>query len=291
MKEAMLMKTSNVIKVGAFLVLVAATVRLASMVAVSGRRAPLSVAAPVRRNVIKEVGQFRAFNRYWLYLMGKRAMDVAIAGSLLLFLAPLMLVLALLVRLDSPGGAIFAQERVGARIRVKNGKKQWEIKPFTVYKFRTMYKNNSSAAHEAFVKALINKDEQTMAAIQGGKADGKMKYKIARDPRITPVGAFLRKTSLDELPQLWNVLKGDMSLVGPRPALAYEVDAYKEHHLRRLEAVPGLTGLWQVTARSTVDFDGMVNLDVEYIDNPSLWTDLQIIIKTPFAVIKGKGAA
>jgi len=87
------------------------------------------------------------------------------------------------------------------------------------------------------------------------------------------------------------VLKGDMSLVGPRPALAYEVDAYKEHHLRRLEAVPGLTGLWQVTARSTVDFDGMVNLDVEYIDNPSLWTDLQIIIKTPFAVIKGKGAA
>ena len=285
------MKTSNVIKAGAVVVLATAALRLSSMVAVSGRRAGFYAAMQPRRATTPLNRKFRVLHPYWLYLTGKRAMDVMIAGSMLLFLAPLMLILALLVKLDSPGGAIFAQERIGARIRVKNGQKMWEIKPFTVYKFRTMHKNNSSAQHEAFVKALINKDEQTIAAIQGGSADSKLKYKMARDPRITRVGAFLRKTSLDELPQLWNVLKGDMSLVGPRPALAYEVEAYKPQHLRRLEAVPGLTGLWQVTARSTVDFDGMVDLDVDYIDNPSLWTDFKIIVKTPFAVIKGKGAA
>jgi lipopolysaccharide/colanic/teichoic acid biosynthesis glycosyltransferase len=289
MKEAMLMKHSNVIKAGAVVALAVAALRLSSMVAVSGRRSGIYAATQPRPLAIGR--KIRVFHPYWLYLTGKRAMDIVIAGSLLLFLAPLMLIIALLVKLDSPGGAIFAQERVGARVRVKNGQKSWEIKPFTVYKFRTMHVNNSSAAHEAFVKALINKDEKTIAALQGGSANGSLKYKMARDPRITRVGAILRKTSLDELPQLWNVLKGDMSLVGPRPALAYEVDAYQPHHLRRLEAVPGLTGLWQVTARSSVDFDGMVDLDVAYINNPSLWTDLKIIIKTPFAVIKGKGAA
>jgi lipopolysaccharide/colanic/teichoic acid biosynthesis glycosyltransferase len=219
-KEAVLMKTSSVIKVGAVVVLAAVALRLSSTVAVSGRRSGMVAAMQpnISRRSIPLSRKFRAFHPYWLYLMGKRAMDVAIAGSLLLFLAPLMLLITLLVKLDSPGGAIFAQERVGARVRVKNGQKSWEIKPFTVYKFRTMHANNSSATHEAFVKALINKDEKTIAAIQGESVNSKMKYKMARDPRITRVGAFLRKTSLDELPQLWNVVKGDMSLVGPRPA-------------------------------------------------------------------------
>jgi lipopolysaccharide/colanic/teichoic acid biosynthesis glycosyltransferase len=286
------MKTSKLFQIGAVVFLAGAALRLSTMAVT--RPAILRFEAPKVQKlnpITKVTKRMRVLHPYWLYLIGKRIMDIVIAGTLLLFLAPLMLIIAALVRLDSPGGAIFAQERVGARIRVKNGQKSWEVKPFTIYKFRTMYKNNSSAQHEAFVKALINKDEATMTAIQQQMGGSKMKYKLERDPRVTRMGAFLRKTSLDELPQLWNVLKGDMSLVGPRPALAYEVDAYQPHHIRRLEAIPGFTGLWQVKARSSVDFDTMVALDVEYIDNPSLLEDLKIIFMTPFAVFKGKGAA
>ncbi len=224
------------------------------------------------------------------YLFIKRALDIAVAASLLLFLAPLILVISILIRLDSPGSAIFAQERVGTRVRVRNGSKVWELRPFTVYKFRTMRQDAKNDIHKEFVQAFIRNDSAKMELLQNGKGK-KGVYKLVNDTRVTRVGKVLRKTSLDELPQLWNVLIGDMSLVGPRPALAYEVDVYTPQHLRRLEAQPGLTGLWQVSARSSVDFDKMVDLDTWYIENQSLWLDLKILFMTPLAVLRGKGAA
>ncbi|MFQ3567064.1 MAG: sugar transferase [Aggregatilineales bacterium] len=224
------------------------------------------------------------------YLFIKRALDIAVAASLLLFLAPLILVISVLIRLDSPGSAIFAQERVGTRVRVRNGSKVWELRPFTVYKFRTMRQDAKNDIHKEFVQAFIRNDSAKMELLQNGKGK-KGVYKLVNDTRVTRVGKVLRKTSLDELPQLWNVLIGDMSLVGPRPALAYEVDVYTAQHLRRLEAQPGLTGLWQVSARSSVDFDKMVDLDTWYIENQSLWLDLKILFMTPLAVLRGKGAA
>ncbi|MCC7451121.1 MAG: sugar transferase [Anaerolineae bacterium] len=225
------------------------------------------------------------------YLIAKRWLDMAVSAALLVCFAPLMLAIAILIKLDSPGPVIFAQERVGSRVRGKGGKRSWEVCGFTVYKFRTMYHNVDSERHKAFVQALIRKDEPTLAVLQGGKLEGPGKFKMVNDPRVTRVGKWLRKTSLDELPQLWNVLKGDMSLVGPRPPIAYEVDMYTPAHLRRLSAKPGLTGVWQVTSRSCVDFDTMVQQDLWYIDHQSLKLDLEILVKTPAAVLKGKGAA
>ncbi|NJO83381.1 MAG: sugar transferase, partial [Blastochloris sp.] len=217
-----------------------------------------------------------------------RALDIFVASAMLIVAAPIMLACAIAIRLDSDGPAIFAQERVGSRVR---GRNRWETKAFTVYKFRTMYYHTSSERHEAFIKALMAKDEKAMADLNGGKLDDKNKYKMTRDPRITRVGAFLRKTSLDELPQLFNIMKGDMSLVGPRPALAYEVNMYKPEFMQRLAAKPGLTGWWQVVGRSQVEFDQMIDMDLYYIKNQSLWLDIKIIVQTPFAILKGKGAA
>jgi lipopolysaccharide/colanic/teichoic acid biosynthesis glycosyltransferase len=141
--------------------------------------------------------------------------------------------------------------------------------------------------HQAFVKALIENDEAKMTALQGVPTQPR---KLVNDSRITRPGKFLRKSSIDELPQLLNVILGDMSLIGPRPAIPYEVEMYKSWHFRRLEAQPGLTGLQQVTARCTADFDQQVRLDIEYIDNQSLWLDVKIIFKTPLAVISTTGA-
>jgi lipopolysaccharide/colanic/teichoic acid biosynthesis glycosyltransferase len=227
----------------------------------------------------------------YVYFIGKRLLDILVAATLLFLIAPLMLIITIAIKMDSEGSAVYTQERVGTRVRVRGGEKIWELRPFLVYKFRTMQQTSNSEIHKAFVTALIQNDTAAMSAIQNGKSQKDLKFKIADDPRVTRVGKFLRKTSLDELPQLWNVLKGDMSLVGPRPPLAYEVDMYKPEHFRRLETVPGLTGVWQVSARSSVDFDGMVALDVWYIENQSLWQDLKILFQTPFAVFMGKGAA
>ncbi len=225
-----------------------------------------------------------------IYFLMKRLLDMVLAGAALTFLSPVMFAIAVLIRLDSPGRAVFAQERVGVRVKARNGQKFWEIKPFIVYKFRTMGRCARSDIHEKFVTALIKRDEQTITAMNG-KASQDTKFKLQDDPRVTRIGKFLRKTSLDELPQLWNVFVGDMSLVGPRPALPYEVDLYSSKHLRRLEAQPGMTGIWQIAARSQVDFEGMVELDIQYVENQSLTKDLEILIKTPFAVLRGKGAA
>jgi lipopolysaccharide/colanic/teichoic acid biosynthesis glycosyltransferase len=237
------------------------------------------------------IRQFVQKTKLRRYLIAKRLIDIAVASILLILLSPLMLVIAILIKLDSQGPAIFMQERVGSRVRGKGGNRSWQIYPFTVYKFRTMYFKADSEQHRAFIQAMIQKNEEALDSLHGGNRNAANKYKMVNDPRITRVGKFLRKTSLDELPQLWNVLKGDMSLVGPRPAIAYEVDMYSPEHLQRLAAKPGITGWWQITARSSVDFDKMVELDVWYIEHQSVLLDLHIITKTPLAVFRGKGAA
>jgi len=226
----------------------------------------------------------------WAYPVIKRCLDIAVSALLLVLLAPLFLLLAILIVLDSPGSPIFAQERVASiRRRDRYGRAR-EVTTFTFYKFRTMYRNASCDLHREFIAAYIRGDEEALSALQKENGGEECRYKMARDPRITRVGRILRKTSLDELPQLWNILKGDMSLVGPRPPLPYEVDIYEPWHLRRLETRPGLTGLWQVTARSSANFEEMVRLDIRYVENQSLWLDLKILCMTPLAVLSGKGA-
>jgi lipopolysaccharide/colanic/teichoic acid biosynthesis glycosyltransferase len=205
----------------------------------------------------------------------KRALDVTAAGVLVALLSPLFLLIAALVKLKSPGPVFFKQARVG-----EFGK------PFTMLKFRTMRVNADNAIHKAFVSQLIKG-----AAPDGATAANDAPFKIENDPRVTAIGRLLRKTSLDELPQLWNVLRGEMSLVGPRPPLTYEVEQYKPWHYRRvLEAKPGITGLWQVSGRSRTTFDDMVRLDLRYAKNNSAWTDIKILLATPRAVMSGKGA-
>jgi len=198
-----------------------------------------------------------------------------------------MLVIALLIVLDTPGSPIFVQQRVGLRRKRAGNRIVWEVGTFPFYKFRTMRKNANPEIHRAYVGALIRNDHEGMAALQG--EDVKVR-KLVKDPRVTRVGAFLRKSSLDELPEFWNVLRGDMSLVGPRRPIPYEVEMYEPWHRKRLEAVPGLTGLWQVTARSSSSFDDMVELDLYYIEHQSLWLDLKILLMTPLAVLRGQGA-
>jgi lipopolysaccharide/colanic/teichoic acid biosynthesis glycosyltransferase len=201
-----------------------------------------------------------------MYFVCKRCIDMLLVALMLIAAAPVMVLIALLIKLDSPGPFFFRQARVAYGGRL-----------FTCYKFRTMYHNADSELHRQHVQALIR--DQSL----GG-------YKLARDPRITRVGHILRKTSIDELPQFFNVIKGDMSLVGPRPPLPYEVQVYEEWHIGRLMTVPGITGLWQVRGRSRVTFDEMVRMDLQYIAQQSLWLDLKILLLTIPAVLMGEGA-
>jgi lipopolysaccharide/colanic/teichoic acid biosynthesis glycosyltransferase len=206
----------------------------------------------------------------------KRMIDVLGSLALLVLLSPVFLVIAAAVKLTSRGPTLFRQQRVG-----EHGT------PFTFLKFRSMYVNNDATQHKEYVRQLI----AGQAAKQPTNGAGEGVYKLTNDPRITPVGSFLRRTSLDELPQFLNVLRGDMSLVGPRPPVPYEVDSYAIWHRRRLlEAKPGITGLWQVQGRSRVGFDDMVRLDLRYARNCSPWLDLKILLQTPKAVIAGNGA-
>jgi len=222
-----------------------------------------------------------------VYYAVKRLMDFVISLALLVILLPLMLLIAIAILLYSPGPILFAQERVGSE-RQSHGKSiNWKKTTFSCYKFRTMHINTDSSIHKEFVQALIENNEEKMKALQGEETEIR---KLIKDPRITRPGKLLRKLSLDELPQLWNVLRGEMSLVGPRPAIPYEIEMYKPWHLGRLQAKPGMTGLQQVTARSAADFDEQVRIDIEYIINQSLWLDLLIILKTPFVVISMSGA-
>jgi lipopolysaccharide/colanic/teichoic acid biosynthesis glycosyltransferase len=222
-----------------------------------------------------------------VYFATKRIFDFCLAAASLVLLSPVLLLSAALVRLESPGSPIFKQTRVGSRRRKTADGEVWETVPFTFYKLRTMVNDADSALHKAYVQALIRKDQAGMVAAQNGETPTR---KLVNDCRVTRLGRFLRRSSLDELPQLWNVLKGDMSLVGPRPPIPYEVEAYELWHWKRLEAVPGMTGLWQVEARSSVGFDEMVRLDIWYAEHQSLWMDLKILLKTPVAVLSMRGA-
>ena len=204
----------------------------------------------------------------------KRGMDILGSLALLLLLSPLLLAIAGLVKLSSRGPVLFRQVRIGQM-----------LKPFMICKFRSMYANADHGIHHNYVSWFITSSDK------GQEQDKNKIFKLTNDPRIPPIGHFLRKTSLDELPQLWNVLVGQMSLVGPRPPLWYEVQQYKPWHRHRvLEAKPGITGLWQVTGRSRTTFDEMVRLDLRYARGRSLWADIKILLATPMAVIKGKGA-
>jgi exopolysaccharide biosynthesis polyprenyl glycosylphosphotransferase len=204
----------------------------------------------------------------------KRMLDIVGSAALIAILLPVLALIAVLVKLTSSGPVFFRQDRIGA-----------SGKPFTMLKFRTMRVDADHELHRQFVTEFINAGA---AASPGGDSG---LFKIVNDPRVTFLGRVLRKASLDELPQLWNVLRGDMSLVGPRPPLSYEVEQYKRWHYRRvLEAKPGITGLWQVAGRSQTNFDDMVRLDLQYVQNQSAWTDIKILLATPRAVFTGKGA-
>jgi len=206
----------------------------------------------------------------------KRIMDIVGSMLALVFFSPVFLAIACAVKVTSKGPVFFRQRRIG-----QHGKS------FVFLKFRSMHVNNDAAVHKEYVQQLI----AGKAEKQPSAANGQGVYKLTKDSRITRVGAFLRKTSMDELPQFINVLDGDMSLVGPRPPVPYEVDAYDIWHRRRLlEAKPGITGLWQVSGRSRVKFDDMVRLDLHYARTWSPWTDIKILWRTPGAVVLGHGA-
>jgi exopolysaccharide biosynthesis polyprenyl glycosylphosphotransferase len=209
-----------------------------------------------------------------LPLIVKRSIDVVGSALLLLVLSPLLTAIAIAIKLTSKGPVIFEQERMG----------QFGAK-FKCLKFRTMYSNNDPKIHREFVQSFI--------AGQGEKSKTAEPavYKLTNDPRVTMVGRLLRKTSLDEFPQFWNVLRGEMSLVGPRPPVPYEFEVYDFWHRRRvLEVKPGVTGLWQVSGRSRTSFDDMVRLDLQYSQKWSIWLDLKILLATPRAVVTGDGA-
>jgi lipopolysaccharide/colanic/teichoic acid biosynthesis glycosyltransferase len=206
----------------------------------------------------------------------KRSFDAAASLVALIVLAPLLLAIGIAITLSSRGPVLFRQERIG----------QYGV-PFTFLKFRSMHASNDAQLHRAFVTRFIRGDLPPAGASHGTPPV----YKITTDPRVTRVGALLRRTSLDELPQLLNVLRGEMSLVGPRPPIPYELEAYDVWHRRRLLGVkPGITGLWQVSGRSRLRFDDMVRLDLKYADAWSFWLDLRILLRTPRAVLSGEGA-
>jgi lipopolysaccharide/colanic/teichoic acid biosynthesis glycosyltransferase len=204
----------------------------------------------------------------------KRMMDIVGSLFALIFLSPLLLLIAALIKLTSKGPVLFRQERLG-----HGGK------PFKFLKFRSMYIDTDGAIHEEYMKNFI------AGKAEKSRSNGTNLYKLTQDPRVTRIGGFLRKTSLDELPQFINVLKGEMSLVGPRPPIRYEVARYEIWHRDRLLAVPpGITGLWQVEGRSRVTFDEAVRLDLRYAISWSLWLDIKILMRTPKAVVMGAGA-
>ncbi len=210
-----------------------------------------------------------------IYRVTKRAMDIVGSLAALVLLSPLFLLIALAVKATSKGPILFRQRRIG-----QHGES------FTFLKFRSMYVGNDASIHREYVKQLIaGKAEKHLNEKREGV------YKLTRDPRVTTIGGFLRKTSLDELPQFINVLRGEMSLVGPRPPVPYEVEAYDFWHRRRvLEAKPGITGLWQIKGRSRVKFDDMVRLDLQYARTWSPWLDVKILLRTPGAMVFGEGA-
>ena len=203
----------------------------------------------------------------------KRVLDIVLATAALIITAPAQVAIALIVMAESPGAAIFRQVRIGERGR-----------PFVMLKFRTMVDGADPASHRSFVQALLAATDEEDAPHDG-------LFKMTRDDRITRVGAWLRRTSLDELPQLINVIRGDMSIVGPRPALPYEVEAYRDGQHARLGVRPGVTGLWQVSGRNRLSMRQMCQLDASYVRTCSLRSDIRIILRTPLALLRPRSAA
>lgn len=240
------------------------------------------------------------------YYLIKRVFDFSVALVLLILFSPLFLLISLAIFVYSPGPVLYVQERVGAKRKTQNGQTYWEKANFRCFKFRTMKINADSSIHQAYIKALIENNEEQMQAAQIAATRPRgplhqeqlmatqkaptLPRKLVNDDRVIVPGKILRKLSLDELPQLLNVLRGDMSLIGPRPAIPYEVEMYKPWHRLRLQAQPGLSGLQQVMARCTADFDEQVMWDIAYIKDQSVWLDLKIAVKTPLAIVSARGA-
>lgn len=206
--------------------------------------------------------------------MARRTLDLVLAGALLVLLAPLLLLIALTIRLDSAGPALYRQRRLGRHMR-----------PFTVNKFRTMSTGADPTPHREYVQSMIAGGDEP------ARTGGKDLYKLAVDNRVTRVGRLLRRFSLDELPQLWNVIRGEMSLVGPRPVIPYEAEQYPTWYRARFAVKPGLTGLWQVSGRNEKTYEEMVRLDIEYAERRRLSLDLLILVKTVWVVVSARGAA
>ncbi|MFZ1996029.1 MAG: sugar transferase [Solirubrobacteraceae bacterium] len=202
-----------------------------------------------------------------------RAVDLIVAPIAFVVLLPLMALIAIAIKLDSSGPVVFRQRRLGRGMT-----------PFTVHKFRTMNQGVSQDIHRQFVIELIEGSKPE-------RVEGTPQFKLSADPRVTRLGRFLRRSSLDELPQLWNVIRGEMSLVGPRPAIEYEVEHYPEAWLRRFVHKPGMTGLWQVSGRSELTMAEMVKLDIEYTDRRSVWLNLSILLRTIPVVLFAHGAS
>ena len=205
------------------------------------------------------------------YRVAKRTLDIVASSLGLLVASPVLAAVAVAIIVESGGPILFRQQRLGVGGR-----------PFTVYKFRSMFSASDQGSHEAHVRDLIRGD-----GVEAESAEA-VWVPIAADPRVTRLGAFLRRSHLDELPQLINIVRGDMSLVGPRPPIPYEVEVYEERHLRRLSVMPGLTGLWQATAWGKVSFDEGVALDLAYIDRRSFWFDLGLIFRTLGQIVTGR---
>jgi lipopolysaccharide/colanic/teichoic acid biosynthesis glycosyltransferase len=218
-----------------------------------------------------------------LYPSAKRATDLLLTAVLLIVLAPLLVITAVAVKLDSRGPILFSQERVGTRRVRRDGSTRWRLELFKVYKFRSMLADADSGVHERHIAAMANRPARSDPA-------GTTSIKLERDPRITRVGRYLRLTSIDELPQLINVLRGEMSLVGPRPVPLYELARYRPEHMRRFTVLPGISGLWQIRGRCALPFWEMVACDLEYVDKQSLWMDLKIMLRTIPAVVSTRGA-
>ncbi|MDH4334862.1 MAG: sugar transferase [Chloroflexota bacterium] len=204
------------------------------------------------------------------YRVAKRTLDVVASSLGLVLVSPVLAAVAVAIMVESGGPILFRQQRLGLGGR-----------PFTVYKFRSMFSAAEEGSHRTRVRDLI-RSEGTEA-----ESTESVWVPIPADPRVTRLGAFLRRSHLDELPQLINIVRGDMSLVGPRPPIPYEVEVYEERHLRRLSVIPGLTGLWQATAWGKVSFDEGVALDLAYIDRRSFWFDLRLIFRTLGQIITG----
>jgi lipopolysaccharide/colanic/teichoic acid biosynthesis glycosyltransferase len=202
-----------------------------------------------------------------------RAVDILVASLMLAVLSPLLVLIAVAIRLESAGPSLFRQQRLGR-----------SLKPFTASKFRTMVAGVSHDVHREFVLGLI-------AGMEPPEADRGPRFKLNGDARVTRVGKILRRTSLDELPQLWNVIRGDMSLVGPRPAIAYEVEHYPPHWFERFAVKPGMTGLWQVSGRCDLTIEEMIRLDIEYVRSRSPRLNLWILLRTLPAVLSLRGAS